>query len=312
MLQQTQVSAVIGYYSRFMARFPDLAALANASQDEVLQYWSGLGYYSRARNLHHAAQTVLREHGGVFPQDIDVIQTLKGIGRSTAAAICVFAFNQQHTILDGNVKRVLARFYAIDQWTGLPTVEKQLWQLAQALLPQSDLPAYIQGLMDFGATLCTRSKPKCNACPMQSKCQAYLQNQVAQLPIPRPRKPMPERSTTMLLIVDGRKVLLQQRPNKGIWGGLWSLPEIASHEIASEAALQAFGIVTEPFEPLPLIHHSFTHYKLHITPQPLSAQTKGHASEPAYVWLELNDALEAAIPAPVRSILHAWKKLAEK
>ena len=172
MLQQTQVTAVIGYYSKFMQRFPNIASLANATQDEILQHWSGLGYYSRARNLHKAAQTIMHEHNSQFPQDFDTIQTLYGIGRSTAAAIASFAFNQIQTILDGNVKRVLARHFLVEGWPSSPKVEKQLWVLAEDLLPKQDMIAYTQGLMDLGATLCTRSKPKCNVCPLNNTCEA--------------------------------------------------------------------------------------------------------------------------------------------
>jgi A/G-specific adenine glycosylase len=191
MLQQTQVSAVIGYYGKFMARFPTISDLANATQDEVLQHWSGLGYYSRARNLHHAAQTIVDEHAGQFPQDFNTIQTLSGIGRSTAAAIASFAFHQVQTILDGNVKRVLARHFAISGWTSAPKIEKALWQLAESLLPQSDMVAYTQGLMDLGATVCTRSKPKCAVCPLNESCLARQQNLTSVLPTPKPKKKHP-------------------------------------------------------------------------------------------------------------------------
>lgn len=303
MLQQTQVSAVIGYYGRFMTRFPDIATLAHASQDEVMQYWSGLGYYSRARNLHHAAQTIMREHGGIFPQDIQSVQALKGIGRSTAAAICVFAFGQRHTILDGNVKRVLARLYAIEQWPGLPSAETQLWQYAEALLPENHLPAYIQGLMDFGATLCTRRKPECGRCPMQSLCQAWQQNKVALLPVARPKKVLPEKATTLLVVLDAGQVLLEKRPNHGIWGGLWSLPEITPQQIATEVASAKLGLDTESLETMPVFNHTFTHFKLEITPQPLRVQGRQEIPPPGYVWLSLNDALQAAIPTPVKRIL---------
>jgi A/G-specific adenine glycosylase len=303
MLQQTQVSAVIGYYQRFMARFPTIASLAQAEQEEVMQHWSGLGYYSRARNLHHAAQTIMDEHQGQFPQDFATIQTLKGIGRSTAAAIVAFAFNQRQTILDGNVKRVFARYYAVEGWPGLPNIEKQLWQLAEQQMPDSSIPAYIQSLMDFGATLCTRSQPKCKACPLQANCQAYQQGLVKHLPTPKPRKALPEKNITMLVILHAGEVLLQKRPNHGIWGGLWSLPEIAEHEIATEVTQQRYGLACEATQTLPQIHHAFTHYKLHITPQVLAlAQTK--APTPAqHIWLNVGEAIEAAIPTPVRAIL---------
>lgn len=303
MLQQTQVSAVIGYYDRFMQRFPTIASLAEAEQDEVMRYWSGLGYYSRARNLHHAAQTIMREHAGIFPTDFATIQTLKGIGRSTAAAISVFAFNQRQTILDGNVKRVLARIHAIDGWPGLPEVEKRLWQLAEQLLPEQHLPAYVQGLMDFGATLCTRSKPRCHECPMQGECLAYQRQRVAQLPASKPRKTLPEKQVTMLMILDAGDILLERRPNHGIWGGLWSLPELSPTHIAAPHAQEQFGIETETLEVLPVLWHTFTHFKLEITPQPLQLTGRRPALPPNMQWLALHDAISAALPTPVRTLI---------
>lgn len=303
MLQQTQVSAVIGYYDRFMQRFPTIASLAEAEQDEVMRYWSGLGYYSRARNLHHAAQTIMREHSGNFPTDFYTIQTLKGIGRSTAAAISVFAFNQRQTILDGNVKRMLARLYAIDGWPGLPDVEKRLWQLAETLLPEQGLPAYVQGLMDFGATLCTRSKPRCTDCPMQGQCLAYQQQQVAQLPASKPRKTLPEKQVTMLMILDAGEILLERRPNQGIWGGLWSLPELSPEQIAVPHVQQTLGMEVEALEVLPVLWHTFTHFKLEITPQPLQLTGRRSSLPPNMQWLALTDAIAAALPTPVRTLI---------
>ena len=304
MLQQTQVTAVIGYYQRFMQRFPSIKSLADASQEEVLQYWSGLGYYSRARNLHNAAQTVMDEHGGKFPQDFEQIQTLSGIGRSTAAAIASFAFNQNQTILDGNVKRVLARHYLIEGWTGTPKIEKQLWTLAESLVPEQDMVAYTQGLMDLGATICTRSKPKCTECPLIKTCKAYAQNSVAKLPTPKPKKAIPQKETIMLLIRHGKEILLEKRPSTGIWGGLWSFPEIGQQEIATQVALSRFRLNTEAEEPLPSIQHVFTHFKLEITPQPLHVVSKPlQANMPNLIWLPIEDAIGAALPTPVRNIL---------
>lgn len=315
MLQQTQVQAVIGYYQNFMQRFPTIAALAAAEQEEVMQYWSGLGYYSRARNLHHAAQTIVDEHGGVFPVDFEAMQTLSGIGRSTAAAIASFAFGQIQTILDGNVKRVLTRHFRIEGWPSTPKVEKQLWALAESLLPQDDMVAYTQGLMDLGATLCTRSKPACGCCPLHQTCQAYALGMVNQLPTPKPKKTLPQKETTMLVILQGCDVLLEKRPQTGIWGGLWSLPEIAMHEIASEVALAKLGLHTEPEEPLKpgepmkVVQHAFSHYKLDIHPQPLRVITTSQTLPAGYVWLPLGEAIGAAIPTPVRNILKAIQSL---
>lgn len=306
MLQQTQVTAVIGYYSKFMQRFPTIAALADATQDEVLQHWSGLGYYSRARNLHNAAQTIMDEHGGMFPQDFDTIQTLSGIGRSTAAAIASFAFNQVQTILDGNVKRVLARHFAVEGWPGTPKIENQLWSLAESLLPATDMVAYTQGLMDLGATLCSRSKPQCPQCPLMGSCQAYQQQRVSQLPTPKPRKIIPEKHTTMLILRQGDHVMLEKRPPSGIWGGLWSFPEQESSDDYSAIAQQRFGMTVQLQKALPQLSHAFTHFKLHITPQPLIV-TKQHSKveEAGQIWLSIEDAIGAAIPTPVRKILQS-------
>lgn len=297
MLQQTQVSAVIGYYAKFMQRFPTIASLASASQEEVLQYWSGLGYYSRARNLHQAAIDIVEKHRGQFPQDFATIQTLPGIGRSTAAAIASFAFHQVQTILDGNVKRVLARHHRIEGWPGTPAVEKQLWALAESLLPAEEMVAYTQGLMDLGATLCTRSKPQCQRCPVQASCQAFLQGQVAALPTPKPRKVLPEKDTTMLVFMDGNDVMLEKRPAKGIWGGLWSFPEIINVD-------QHLPNVT----PLEKLTHTFTHFKLHIQPQLVSMAKSDQQSKQPAIWLDLDDAIGAAIPTPVRQILVRLKQ----
>ncbi|HYN53911.1 MAG TPA: A/G-specific adenine glycosylase [Methylotenera sp.] len=304
MLQQTQVTAVIGYYSKFMRRFPDIATLAAATQDEVLQQWSGLGYYSRARNLHNAAQTIMDEHDGKFPQDFDTIQTLAGIGRSTAAAIASFSFNQVQTILDGNVKRVLARHFLVEGWPSSPKVEKQLWTLAEDLLPKHDMVAYTQGLMDLGATLCTRSKPKCGVCPLNNSCEAYQQNRVSELPTPKPRKAIPEKHTTMLILLHGKEVMLEKRPPSGIWGGLWSFPEVETDYNTEAAVLSRFAIHAEADEPLATLSHAFTHFKLHIQPQPLHVvKLNSKTGEAGQIWLSIEDAVGAAIPTPVRKIL---------
>lgn len=309
MLQQTQVTAVIGYYANFMARFPTIAALSNATQEEVLQSWSGLGYYSRARNLHNSAQTIIDEFGGVFPQDFDDILSLPGIGRSTAAAISTFALNNPQPILDGNVKRVFARHYLIKGWTGTPTIQKDLWRIAERENPADDAIAYTQGLMDLGSTICTRSKPKCEACPLIKSCKAYAEDQTRSLPTPKPKKTIPQKETTMLVIRMGNEVLLEKRPQKGIWAGLWSLPEISMAAIASEVALEKFGLSVEPDEPLAIVNHVFTHYKLDITPQPLQVtNTPTNVEMSGYIWLSIDDAIGAALPTPVRNILLSLKK----
>lgn len=304
MLQQTQVSAVISYYQRFMRRFPDIAGLAGATQEEVLQYWSGLGYYSRARNLHHAAQIIVDEHAGSFPGNFDDIINLPGIGRSTAAAISTFAFQQPQPILDGNVKRVFSRYFAIDDWPGLPKVEKKMWTLAGQLLPATDTGIYIQAQMDLGATVCTRIKPGCGACPLSRSCRAYGENRVAVLPAPRPRKVIQKKETTMLILLRGSEVMLERRPPAGVWGGLWSLPEISVNEDPVQTVWQRFGIQTESGQPTKAMNHTFTHFKLRIQPQPMWVIKVGpQARENGVIWLEIGDAIGAALPAPIRKIL---------
>jgi A/G-specific adenine glycosylase len=296
MLQQTQVAAVIGYYGKFMQRFATVAALANASQEDVLQSWSGLGYYSRARNLHNAAQKIMDEFAGVFPTKFDDILSLPGIGRSTAAAISTFALNTPQPILDGNVKRVFARHFNISGWPSLPKIERQLWQIAMRENPAKNATTYTQGLMDLGATLCTRSKPKCTACPVNASCEALANNLVSLLPTPKLRKAIPEKNTTMLVFVNGDEVMLEKRPPVGIWGGLWSFPEVE--------------VVPIDTSPLAKLTHTFTHFKLHITPQLVyMSKTNLQVNEAGKIWLPIDDAIGAAIPTPIRKILLQLKTL---
>jgi A/G-specific adenine glycosylase len=309
MLQQTQVSTVISYYSKFMLRFPNIASLANSTQDEVLQHWSGLGYYSRARNLHNAAVKIMVEHGGQFPRNFEMIQTLSGIGRSTAAAIASFAFNQRQTILDGNVKRVLARHFLIEGSPNLPKVESQLWQLAESLLPKKAIVSYTQGLMDLGATLCTRSNPKCTICPLNESCKALQQQRVHEFPTPKPRKTIPEKSITLLILLQGEDILFEKRPSTGIWGGLWSFPEVENSNDIKKTILEKFGLIAEPVIYLSNFTHTFTHFKLHINPQILNViKQNPESSQIEHIWININDAFNTAIPTPIRKILQSMQK----
>ncbi len=306
MLQQTQVETVIPYYRRFLARFPDLVSLAAADEDEVLGLWSGLGYYSRSRNLHAAARRIVADHGGCFPGDIQAIQALPVIGRSTAAAIAAFAFSQRRAILDGNVKRVLARIFGVEGWPGEKAVENRLWDLAEALLPATDIHAYTQGLMDLGATVCTRGRPRCETCPFQDDCLAHRQGRQRELPGARPKKTVPEKSLAMLVLVRPGEVLLEKRPSTGIWGGLWSLPECGERDDPVRAALD-LGYVVEASGELPAFTHTFTHFRLFIRPRALAVREVRVATEPGRVWLSLDDLEGAALPTPVRRILQGLK-----
>jgi A/G-specific adenine glycosylase len=304
MLQQTQVTAVIPYYQRFLERFPTIAALAAAPADDVLALWSGLGYYSRARNLHRAAQIMVAEHGGRFPQMLDAVMALPGIGRSTAAAILVFAFGKRGAILDGNVKRVLARVRGVAGYPGESAVAAQLWAQAELLLPKTGLRAYTQGLMDLGATVCARRKPRCLECPVQTLCVAHKMGRTAELPTPKPRKALPQRRTQMLILQRAGEVMLEKRPSSGIWGGLWCFPETDADADAAAVCAQRYGATVELREALPVIAHGFTHYHLDILPQPALVKSWPlRAAEPGLMWLSIEDAGAAAIPTPVRGIL---------
>ncbi len=316
MLQQTQVGTVIPYYLRFLERFPTVRALAAAPLDDVLTLWSGLGYYSRARNLHKAAQRLVADHGGVMPADPDIVQTLPGIGRSTAAAICVFAQGGRHAILDGNVKRVLARYCGVHGYPGGAAVQAKLWAQAEALLPPvgknastetAAIIAYTQGLMDLGASLCSRSKPQCEHCPLSADCAAHLLGLTHVLPGKKPRATLPQRETVMLVMRNTGEILLEKRPANGIWGGLWSLPEVA-HERDAATAVRRYGVSVRASQSMPLIAHGFTHYKLNLTPLLLDVKKSrpgaaGVSQAPGVVWLAAEDAAQAAIPAPVRRII---------
>jgi A/G-specific adenine glycosylase len=302
MLQQTQVATVIPYFERFSARFPNLSALAAAHEDEVLALWSGLGYYSRARNLHAAARAVVENHGGKFPATPDAIAKLPGIGRSTAAAVAALAFGQRCAILDGNVKRVLARHGGVAGWPGDKKVEAVLWRLAESRLPRTAIEAYTQGIMDLGALVCTRSQPVCRACPVSADCVAHAHCRTSELPTPRPRKCLPEKQVQMLLLLDRGELMLEKRPARGIWGGLWSLPELTADADAAAYCRDRFGFSALRQHALPRFTHGFTHFKLHIQPVQLQLPPR-NATPPGEIWLPLADALEAALPAPVRRLV---------
>jgi len=308
MLQQTQVATVIDYYARFLQRFPDLATLARARQDEVMPYWAGLGYYARARNLHRCAQVLIEQWGGRFPERAEDIETLPGIGRSTAAAIAAFSTHARAAILDGNVKRVFARHFGIEGEPSRRAVEQQMWTLAQARLPgtgkyEATMPVYTQGLMDLGATVCTRTKPDCDACPLRQTCIARRDGRQHTLPTPKTRKIAPERSTGMLILASDDSVLLQRRPQPGIWGGLWSLPEFDPKQHPLSASL-ALGIPAQTSTALAPFVHAFTHYRLHISPHWVHVGTGILAeSRPDHAWIACDELADVALPAPVRKLL---------
>ena len=304
MLQQTQVTTVIPYYLRLLDRFPDIRALAAAPAEDVMTLWSGLGYYARARNLHACARAVVERHGGEFPRDPAAIADLPGIGRSTAAAIAAFAHGTRAAILDGNVKRVLARRFGIDGFPGEKKVENQLWQLAESLLPSDGIERYTQALMDLGATVCTRRKPVCARCPLHGDCIAFAQDRVGELPGPRPKRAIPKRIARYLILQHDNRVLFEQRPPSGIWGGLLCLPELSDGDEPHQVARQRYACTVDSAEALPPLTHGFTHFTLILRPLACRVtRIEPHAAQPGRRWLALDALDRAALPAPIRKLL---------
>ena len=309
MLQQTQVSTVLGYFSRFLERFPDLYALASAPLDDVLAQWSGLGYYSRARNLHRCAQRVMAEHGGRFPACSQALAELPGVGRSTAGAIAALAFGERAAILDGNVKRVLTRVLGFGGDLARAAPERELWQRATALLPLRHVDTYTQGLMDLGATVCTQRRPQCERCPLARRCVALAAGETTRYPVKSRRLKRGRREHALLWLQHGRRWWLVRRPDTGVWAGLWSLPEQPSVQALRNA------LVGWPGEPmlLPVIEHALTHFDW--TLRPLHWKLPARGAESALQewstwlwagpgkWVTPEEALALGLPAPIRRLL---------
>lgn len=306
MLQQTQVGTVIPYFLKFLAVFPTLPDLAAASNDAVMAQWAGLGYYARARNLHAAAQRCVELHGGELPRDFDALHALPGIGRSTAGAILSQAWNDRFAILDGNVKRVLTRYHGIEGFPGLPAIEKQLWAVAEAhaaQVPASRMVDYTQAQMDLGASVCSRSKPACVICPLQATCVARREGLTDQLPTPKPGKTLPEREAVAALLRDARgRVLLQKRPDTGIWAQLWTLPQADSGVALQDWFDAHIEGSLDDAEPLPVLEHTFSHYRLHL--QVLVATVQGLRNEAEGLrWVAAEERVTLGLPAPIRKLL---------
>lgn len=304
MLQQTQVSTVLGYFDRFMDALPTVQALASAAEDEVLHLWTGLGYYSRARNLHQTAKLIVAEHGGEFPRSVDQLAELPGIGRSTAGAIASLSMGLRAPILDGNVKRVLARYVAQDGYPGEPKVARKLWEAAERLTPHTRVNHYTQAMMDLGATLCTRSKPSCLLCPLKPGCRAHLLGRETDFPLPKPRKTLPQKRTLMPLLANHEgAILLYRRPPTGLWGGLWSLPELddltALDPLAERHALQL-----QQRQELPGLTHTFSHFQLAIEPWLIRVKSEtGAVAEADWLWYNLATPPRLGLAAPVKTLL---------
>ncbi|MCB1599714.1 MAG: A/G-specific adenine glycosylase [Xanthomonadales bacterium] len=304
MLQQTQVQTVIPYFEAFLARFPDLPALAAASLDEVLARWSGLGYYSRARNLHRAAQICVAQHRGELPDDFNQLLALPGIGRSTAGAILAQAHGARHAILDGNVRRVLSRYRRVAGDPASSTTQAALWQLSESLLPDARLADYTQALMDLGASVCSRTRPTCLLCPLQDDCGAHLTGAVAQFPQARVRRERPLRSCVQLWVQDRQqRLLLKRRSPTGIWAGLWSLPE-ADTQAAAIEILHADGLRARGSSALTSLRHEFTHYSLDI--QVMAVEVEAAAlTDSDTRWFATPEALALGLPQPVRRLIES-------
>jgi A/G-specific adenine glycosylase len=313
MLQQTQVATVTGYFARFISRFPDVRSLAEARLDEVLHLWSGLGYYARARHLHRAAQVVVRDHGGEFPRAIDDAMKLPGIGRSTAGAIIALSRGERHPILDGNVKRVLARYFGVAGYPGATAVEKELWELADACTPADRVGEYTQGIMDLGATVCSRARPACLFCPVNTHCAARQQNLQEALPGRRPRTRRPQREVWVVVAMRGpRKVLVERRPPSGIWGGLWGLPEFPTREHAQLWCREYLSNASAPRRTEPL-RHAFSHFDLEM--QPIVVHCLGKAEElrddDRFRWYDSAYPAKVGLPRPIATLIARQQPRAE-
>ena len=311
MLQQTQVATVIPYFERFMKRFPDVAALSAAPLDEVLAHWAGLGYYARARSLHRAARLMAERHGGELPDSLEALMALPGIGRSTAGAILALAHGLPFPILDGNAKRVLARFHAVDGWPGEAAVARRLWALAEAHTPRRQVRAYTQGIMDLGATVCTRTAPRCGDCPVRAGCAARASGVPERWPAPRPRRALPEREACMLLLTDpAGRVLLARRPPAGVWGGLWCLPEVPAGERPAVWARRALGLEPGPLRELETVRHAFTHFRLLIRPLrgevARDAPTSGVMDAGELMWYKVRAHRRPGMPTPVARLIERY------
>jgi len=309
MLQQTQVSTVIPYYQRFMKNFPNVKSLALANLNEVLAHWSGLGYYSRARNLHRAAQMIHENHHGHFPKTVEGLSALPGIGRSTAGAILSLAMKIPGTILDGNVKRVLARFHAIEGWPGKSSVLKKLWEVAEQYTPTKRCDDYAQAMMDLGATLCTRTQPKCLLCPLEKSCQAHALQREEDFPGKKPKSDYPTKSTRFMLLSNtDKQILLEKRPPIGIWGGLWSFPECPVDTSIESWCNQHLQCKIKKQEEWPILYHKFSHFQLEIQPIYLTIETKKHLvmESTDRVWYNKNDSVPGGMAAPVTKLLQHY------
>jgi len=305
MLQQTQVATVERYYDRFMQSFPNVSDLAAADEDNVLHHWSGLGYYSRARNLHKAARQIVESHSGELPRELDDLVALPGIGRSTAGAVLALSDGQRHPILDGNAKRVLARYYAVAGWAGASKNLRQLWEYADDNTPHQRVANYTQAIMDLGATVCKRSRPACDDCPLQAGCRAYADDLTGAIPAPKPKKERPRRSAVLLLARHNGAVLLEKRPSTGIWGGLWSFPEFESDVQATEWIERRLGVIPVRQQAWPPVEHAFSHFDFVMQPLEIALEQPPTmvAEDERWRWVNPQQPDNLGLAAPVAKLL---------
>lgn len=309
MLQQTQVTTVVPYFERFILRFPNVQSLAEAAEDDLLSLWSGLGYYQRARNLHRAAIQIVKDFNGKFPSQFDQIEGLPGIGRSTAGAVLALGFKKKATILDGNVKRVLTRVYGVRGWSGDKKVSERLWKIAEQLTPAQRVGDYTQAIMDLGATLCQRSRPRCEECPMAAGCHAYLKEEVHQFPEPKPSKNRPVKEVTFIVLYNAQGVLLEKRPSKGVWGGLWSFPSMARFSSPDEVRAfcwDQFELKIRAIRYGKPFRHAFTHFFLDISPVFVRISKKITINK-QNIWYSVDAPQKVGVPTPVAMVLDCLK-----
>ncbi len=305
MLQQTQVKTVVPYYLKFMQHFPDIDTLAKAAQDDVLHLWTGLGYYARARNLHKTAKIISKEHSGQFPETNEGLQALPGIGRSTAGAILSFANSQHHPILDGNVKRILCRYYRVQGWSGHSKTQAILWSYAEQITPKTRCDDFNQAMMDLGSSLCSRSKPQCQLCPLKKNCEANLRNEQLLYPNPKPKKEKPVKSTYLLMLTTNKEeILLERRPEQGIWGGLWVFPQCDTQDEIKQWLEKHHFTHSNKLSFAEEFRHTFSHYHLQITPVRIQVAVPSTVMDNNnYVWFDKNKPLKLGMPTPIKKLI---------
>lgn len=306
MLQQTQVTTVLPYFRRFIKHFPDVYTLAYADSDDVMYHWAGLGYYTRARNLHNAAQMIVDRYGGQFPDTLEALTTLPGVGRSTAGAVLAIAFKKRAPILDGNVKRILTRLYAIHGWPGQSSVEKRLWALSEAHTPEARVDDYTQAIMDLGATICLKRQPLCHCCPLQHECQAYHQELTSQIPTPQPAKQIPTKTAIFVILEnEHREILFEKLPPAGVWGGMWCLPQFSSDTDLTDSIEAHYPVKVKDCQYMKTFKHAFSHFRLYGDVYQVKSElfSEQVTDTKPYFWYNPEEMLQVGLPKPISKVI---------